>query len=107
MIEARALSKVHGHLRAVDRISFEVRQGEIMGFLGPNGAGKTTTLRILTCFAPATSGQALIAGHDVTFHHTEGPETLWFEWAADPPPDLKVIHTLWFAWFALREGLGV
>lgn len=45
-----------------------------------------------------------IAGHDVTFHHGERPETLWFEWANDPPADLKVIHTLWFAWFALREG---
>jgi ABC-2 type transport system ATP-binding protein len=42
-----------------------VEEGEIVGFLGPNGAGKTTTIRILTCYQPATAGQATIAGHDV------------------------------------------
>src|SRR5262249_55820729 len=46
-------------------ISFEVTQGEIVGFLGPNGAGKTTTLRILTSYLPATSGIARVAGFDV------------------------------------------
>src|SRR4029079_9294025 len=50
---------------AVDRVSFEVDQGEIVGFLGPNGAGKTTTMRILTRFLPATSGIARVAGFDV------------------------------------------
>ncbi len=65
MIEARNLSKHYGSHRAVNDISFTVHEGEIVGFLGPNGAGKTTTLRILTCFMPATSGSAMIAGHDV------------------------------------------
>jgi ABC-2 type transport system ATP-binding protein len=50
---------------AVDRVSFEVARGEIVGFLGPNGAGKTTTMRILTTYLPATSGVARVAGHDV------------------------------------------
>lgn len=65
MIEVRNLSKHYGRHRAVDDITFGVQEGEIVGFLGPNGAGKTTTLRILTCFMPATSGAATIAGHDV------------------------------------------
>ena len=65
MISVRNLSKHYGSHRAVDDISFDVAEGEIVGFLGPNGAGKTTTLRILTCFMPATSGAATIAGHDV------------------------------------------
>ncbi|MCG3127911.1 MAG: Vitamin B12 import ATP-binding protein BtuD [Phycisphaerae bacterium] len=65
MIEVRQLSKHYGTRKAVDNISFTVGEGEIVGFLGPNGAGKTTTIRVLTCFHPATSGTARIAGHDV------------------------------------------
>jgi ABC-2 type transport system ATP-binding protein len=49
----------------VQDVSFTVGRGEILGFLGPNAAGKTTTMRILTCFMPATSGRASIAGFDV------------------------------------------
>ena len=65
MIEVRNLSKFYGSLCAVDNISFTIKEGEIVGFLGPNGAGKTTTIRILTCFHPATSGSATVAGADV------------------------------------------
>lgn len=65
MIEVRNLSKYYGSFCAVDSVSFSVKEGEIVGFLGPNGAGKTTTLRILTCYHPASSGSASIAGHDV------------------------------------------
>ena len=65
MIEVRNLSKYYGSHRAVEKISFTVKEGEIIGFLGPNGAGKTTTIRVLTCFQPATSGTAKVAGHDV------------------------------------------
>lgn len=65
MIEVRNLSKYYGSHRAVENISFTVKEGEIIGFLGPNGAGKTTTIRVLTCFQPATSGTARVAGHDV------------------------------------------
>jgi len=50
---------------AVDGISFQVGQGEIVGFLGLNGAGKSTTMRILTSYLPATSGVARVAGFDV------------------------------------------
>ena len=65
MIEVRTLSKHYGNIRAVDNISFNVAEGEVVGFLGPNGAGKTTTIRILTCFQPATGGTARIDGKDV------------------------------------------
>jgi ABC-2 type transport system ATP-binding protein len=64
-IEARDLSKRYGEVLAVDRVSFTVGHGEVVGFLGPNGAGKTTTMRMLTGFLPATDGSALIAGHDI------------------------------------------
>lgn len=65
MIEVRNLSKYYGSFCAVNGISFSIREGEVVGFLGPNGAGKTTTIRVLTCFQPASSGSATVAGHDV------------------------------------------
>jgi ABC-2 type transport system ATP-binding protein len=65
VIEVDNLSKAFGAVTAVDRISFTVNRGEILGFLGPNGAGKTTTMRILAGYLPATSGTARIAGYDV------------------------------------------
>jgi ABC-2 type transport system ATP-binding protein len=65
MIQVDNLSKYFGPVMAVDRITFQVDRGEIVGFLGPNGAGKTTTMRILTTYLPATSGVATVAGYDV------------------------------------------
>ena len=65
MIEASTLTKRFGSLRALDKVSFEVHRGEVVGFLGPNGAGKSTTMRILTCFISATSGTAKVHGYDV------------------------------------------
>jgi ABC-2 type transport system ATP-binding protein len=65
VIQVENLTKDYGTNRAVDNISFDVKQGEILGFLGPNGAGKTTTMRILTGFLPATGGTAKVAGFDV------------------------------------------
>jgi ABC-2 type transport system ATP-binding protein len=49
----------------VDNVSFNVQQGEIVGFLGPNGAGKSTTMKVLTCFIAPTKGTALIDGHSI------------------------------------------
>src|SRR6478736_2410940 len=65
MIEVQNLTKRYPTRLAVDGVSFNVRQGEIVGFLGPNGAGKTTTMRVITGFLPPTSGSARVAGHDV------------------------------------------
>jgi ABC-2 type transport system ATP-binding protein len=65
MIQTSDLSKSFGSFRALDKINFEVKRGEIVGFLGPNGAGKSTTMRILTCFISPTSGSATVNGHDV------------------------------------------
>ena len=65
MIEVRNLTKQFGTTRAVDDVSFDVPAGEVVGFLGPNGAGKTTTMRILTCYLPADSGGATVAGYDI------------------------------------------
>ena len=65
MIEVQGITKSYGAFEALKGVSFEVRKGEILGLLGPNGAGKTTLMRILTCFLPASSGRATVAGFDV------------------------------------------
>tara|TARA_Y100000588_G_scaffold212507_1_gene226586 strand:- start:1476 stop:2420 length:945 start_codon:yes stop_codon:yes gene_type:complete len=65
VIEVSDLSKYYGDLAAIENVSFSAEPGQILGFLGPNGAGKTTTMRILTCFLPASSGSARVAGYDV------------------------------------------
>lgn len=64
MIEVENLTKSYGAHRGIEDITFSAQKGETIGFLGPNGAGKTTTMRILTCFFPATSGKAIVAGYD-------------------------------------------
>jgi ABC-2 type transport system ATP-binding protein len=65
MIRADDLTKQFGNRCAVDGLSFEAQQGDILGFLGPNGAGKTTTMRMLTGFLPPTAGSAIVAGYDI------------------------------------------
>jgi ABC-2 type transport system ATP-binding protein len=65
MIEVESLTKHYGPVTAIRDVSFSVAPGEIVGFLGPNGAGKSTTMRILSCFMPASSGTARVAGYDV------------------------------------------
>ena len=64
-IQIRNLTKYYGEFLAVENISFDVWEGEILGFIGPNGAGKSTTLKILTCFMPASEGKVTVADHDV------------------------------------------
>ena len=65
MIEAKSLCKRYGNILAVDKLSFTVEAGQVLGFLGPNGAGKSTTMKMLTGFLAPTSGTALVNGIDV------------------------------------------
>lgn len=64
-LQVKNLTKVYGFQKAVNNISFEVREGEIVGFLGPNGAGKSTTMKIATSYVPPTEGQVIVGGFDV------------------------------------------
>jgi branched-chain amino acid transport system ATP-binding protein len=65
-LKVERLSKSFGGLRAVDHVSFEVDQGEILGIIGPNGSGKTTTLNLLTGFIKPDSGTITFKGENVT-----------------------------------------
>src|SRR6202171_3618519 len=65
-ITVRDLTRRFGSFTAVDRVSFDVEQGEIFGFLGANGAGKSTTIRMLCGLLKPTSGTAVVGGGDVS-----------------------------------------
>ena len=69
IIHVSHLVKTFGTFNAVDDISFDVQRGEIFGFLGANGAGKTTAMRILSGLSKPSSGQATVAGFDVSTQH--------------------------------------
>ena len=70
-VKVNNLTKIYGKQKAVNRVTFEAKKGEILGFLGPNGAGKTTTMKIITCFIPQTSGTAQVCDFDVEKHPME------------------------------------
>ncbi len=64
-VRVQELEKKFGGFTAVNRISFEVKRGEIFGFLGPNGAGKSTTIRMLCGILTPTSGTGHVGGYDI------------------------------------------
>ena len=66
MIQVEDITKRYGTFTAVDKINFEIEEGEVVGFLGPNGAGKSTTMNMITGFIEPSSGRILIDGHDIS-----------------------------------------
>ena len=97
MIRVEGLTKDYGPRRAIDELTFDAQQGEILGFLGPNGAGKTTTMRILTGYMPPTSGKAQVAGFDVVDQSLEVRKRVGYMPETVPLyPDMTVIEYLKF-----------
>lgn len=97
MIRVEGLTKDYGPRRAIDELTFDAQQGEILGFLGPNGAGKTTTMRILTGYMPPTSGKAQVAGFDVVDQSLEVRKRVGYMPETVPLyPDMTVIDYLKF-----------
>ncbi len=66
ILEISGLTKEFGKFRAVDNISFDILDGEILGFLGPNGAGKTTTIKMITGLLKKSSGTISFEGKDIS-----------------------------------------
>ncbi len=66
MIEVKNVTKKYPNITAVDDISFQVKDGEVVGFLGPNGAGKSTTMNMITGFIEPTEGQIIVNGYDIS-----------------------------------------
>lgn len=65
ILEVKQLSKQYSKVLAVDRISFDIEQGEIFSLIGSNGAGKTTTIRMISTLLTATEGDAIVNGHSI------------------------------------------
>jgi ABC-2 type transport system ATP-binding protein len=84
MIVVDNVSKYYGSRRAVADLSFEIREGECIGFLGLNGAGKSTTLRLLSCLLLPTSGRISVRGLDVVTHPHEIRKLIGY--LPDTPP---------------------
>ncbi len=82
-LEVRDLTKRYAETLALDRLSFRVEAGEILGLVGPNGAGKTTALRTIAGVLPVQEGAVLICGHDVSREEVEAKSAL--AWVPDDP----------------------
>lgn len=104
-IVVEKLTKLYGEQKALNEISFEVKQGDVLGFLGPNGAGKSTTMKILTCYIPQTSGNASVCGFDVVKNPIEVRRQIGYL------PELNPLYTDMFVkeyllFSAEVQGLG-
>lgn len=98
VIEVKELSKNYGPRRAIERLTFSVHKGDVVGFLGPNGAGKTTTMNLLTGFLAATEGDVWIDGVSMQDHPEEAKRHLGY--LPEIPPlygDMIVLDYLAFA----------
>jgi len=106
MIQVENLTKRYAGRTAVSELTFQVGAGEIVGLLGENGAGKSTTMRMLSCFMPATSGTARIAGFDVFTQADEVRRRIGYMPENNPLHlDMRVREYLKFR--ARLKGLGV
>lgn len=107
MIEVSHLTKRYGEKYAVQDISFQVRDGEVLGFLGPNGAGKSTTMNILTGYLSSNEGTVKIDGVDVLDQPLEAKKSIGYL-PEQPPlyPDMTVDEYLRFVFELKNCKLG-
>lgn len=106
MISIDRVSKSFGRFKALDNVSFDVRNGEVVGFVGPNGAGKTTTIRICVGVLPPDSGDVLINSHSVT--RDKRNASRYVGWVPEIPifePDESALN--YFAYLAGYYGMGM
>ena len=87
MISVSNLSKNYGNVKAVDSISFDLKDGEVVGFLGANGAGKTTTLKMITGYLVPTNGETKVNGLDIVDNTSEIQEMIGYL------PELNPLYT--------------
>ena len=78
MIQVENITKKYGNFTAVDGISFEIDEGEIVGFLGPNGAGKSTTMNMITGFIEPSEGRIIVDGYDISKKPKKAKKQIWY-----------------------------
>ena len=97
MVEIKNLSKYYDRNLAVNGISFEIQDNEILGFLGPNGAGKSTTMNIIAGYLPSTGGTVVVNGFDITEQASEAKKCIGYLPEIPPVyPDMRVEEYLDF-----------
>ncbi|WP_405351272.1 gliding motility-associated ABC transporter ATP-binding subunit GldA [Nonlabens sp. Asnod3-H03] len=97
-IEVQNISKNYGSQKTLDKISFSIKSGEIVGFLGPNGAGKSTMMRILTTYLNPNEGSATVNGHDILTAQKEVQESIGYLPESNPLyPEMYVREYLDFS----------
>ncbi|GAK88652.1 ABC transporter [Nonlabens ulvanivorans] len=97
-IEVQNISKNYGSQKALDKVSFSIKSGEIVGFLGPNGAGKSTMMRILTTYLNPNEGSATVNGHDILTAQKEVQESIGYLPESNPLyPEMYVREYLDFS----------
>ena len=97
MVEIKNLTKYYGHNCAVKGISFDIRDGEILGFLGPNGAGKSTTMNMIAGYLPSTMGTVTVNGFDITEQAADAKKCIGYLPEIPPVyPDMRVEEYLRF-----------
>ena len=104
MIEVTDLCKRFGGKTAVDKLTFTVTPGEVLGFLGPNGAGKSTTMRMITGFIPPSSGEAKICGYSVTAQAEEAKAKIGYLPESAPLYDDMTVSSF-LRWAGQMRGL--
>ena len=99
MIKVENLTKRFGSIYALNDVSFEIGEGEIVGLLGPNGAGKSTAMNIITGYLSTTSGKVLVGGIDMLENPIEAKKQIGFL-PEQPPlyPDMTVMEYLNFVY---------
>ena len=100
MIEIKNLTRKFDQVVAVDDLSFDVREGEVLGFLGPNGAGKSTTMKVITGFLSPSSGSVTIAGFDIGGQPLEAKSLIGY--LPEGAPSYGDMSTLAFLRFIAR-----
>jgi ABC-2 type transport system ATP-binding protein len=97
LVALEELSRDFGSIRAVDRVTFSVAKGEVLGFLGPNGAGKSTTMKMIAGFLAPSAGRAVVCGHDVVEAPIAAKRTLGYLPEGAPAyPDMTPLGFLGF-----------
>ncbi len=97
LIRFENVSKKYGAFQALRDVSFEVKEGEIVGFLGPNGAGKTTAMRILSGFFPPSSGRVFVRGVEMAKHPQKAKQAIgYLPETVSLYPDMRVREYLKF-----------
>ena len=106
---AKTYPSARGEIRALDDVSFDIREGEFFGLLGPNGAGKTTLISILVGLARATSGSVSVLGHDVVTDYAKARRRLGVvpqELVFDPFFSVREALRLQSGYFGVRDNDG-